>query len=459
MLGDTRGHVSDRRAQLEATLREQWSLDELAVYADELLGEGDPHGELIAIDLAEERTADRLVRRRALLAAWIGKKLAAAAGDRIHLGFIDSLAGHTLAGGEDELYAQLLASPAGKCVRRFHIRGSVAVVRAALKRLSWQPRPWLGKLEIEVTGSESFAGGKLVDDVVRATPWLDELAISGRRVLLGFPHPRLRKLRVSGCDAIGSLGGASRDVLPAVTHLDLAMCAEAGDIQTGRRVAALVLEQLPALTHLDLSRNEPGNRGPVHLGADADVFALLRDASVRARLTHLKLPALRTRASIETLLEAMAGMPALVAVEIARTHRASALPFELARHRVPVTLLRALPWPDVDDRDDILTISYPRSYNHTTLSLDPLYQALDASWSDYSIAARVAWLELLGALDDLHWLDARGLPVLREFPAATLEHALESVRDVPAWSSFHHRLRGSQEPTVLLSFTHASQDH
>ncbi len=445
--------MSDRRAELEAALRDHWNADDLAVYADELLAAGDPHGELIAIDLAPEQTASLLARRRALLATWIGKKLAAAAGDRIHRGFLDRLDNTTLHGHEDDRYAQLLASPAGRYVRAFHVSGSVAIVRAALKRLSWQPRPWLGKLVITVTGSEGFANAKLVTEVIAATPWLAELELTGRRVMTGFPHPRLRRLRVSGCDAIGTLGGLSREALPAVTHLDLAMGAGDGDHGSAKRTAVLALEQLPAVTHLDLSRNEPGNRGPHHLAGGLDVFELLREASVRTRLTHLRVPALRTRAAIEALLEAMDDMPALVEVTVARSYRELVLPYELARHRIPVKLGYALPWPDRENRDerDMLTITYP-SRQVATLRLGAIYELLDQSWASLPPAVRAAWSEVLGFIDELHWLDQRGAPIGRPFPTRVLERAFERLRDVEPWAVEYRRLSTTQTDTITLAW-------
>jgi hypothetical protein len=79
-------------SELEHSLVTSWRLDTLAVQADLLQQQGDPRGELMALDL-NPTPDDRgwRHRRQKLLAGWLGEPLAAHAGHLVQHGFIHAL--------------------------------------------------------------------------------------------------------------------------------------------------------------------------------------------------------------------------------------------------------------------------------------------------------------------------------------------------------------------------------
>jgi len=192
------------RDDLEAALVACWNVDDLAVYADHLLADGDPRGELIALDLHPDRVAPEWgARRQAALRAWLGGDLAARAQGLVRHGFVHALDDGKGAAGA--LTGPLLDSPAGAFVRSFTARGPATRVRASLQRLAARPRPYLTHLRIAIrTGAarEPAIGDAAAEALIAAAPRLVELDVSGRRVLGAFPHPALRRLRMSHHDSI-----------------------------------------------------------------------------------------------------------------------------------------------------------------------------------------------------------------------------------------------------------------
>jgi hypothetical protein len=191
------------RDDLEGALVACWNVDDLAVYADHLLAEGDPRGELIALDLQPDpESPEWAARRQAALRAWLGGDLAARVRGLVSHGFIHALDDGKGAAGA--LTAPLLDSPAGAFVRSFTARGPATRVRATIARLAARPRPHLTHLRLAVRGAarESALGDAAADALIAATPRLAELDVTGRRVLGAFPHPALRRLRMSNHDSV-----------------------------------------------------------------------------------------------------------------------------------------------------------------------------------------------------------------------------------------------------------------
>ncbi len=193
------------RDDLEEALLACWNVDDLAVYADHLLAEGDPRGELIALDLQPDETSGEWrARRQAVLRAWLGGDLAARAHAVVRHGFVHALDDGKGAAGA--LTGPLLDSPAGAYVRSFTTRGPATRGRASLQRLAARPRPHLTRLRIAIrsgaAGREPAISGQAAEALIAATPRLVELEVGGRRVLGSFHHPALRRLHMSHHDSI-----------------------------------------------------------------------------------------------------------------------------------------------------------------------------------------------------------------------------------------------------------------
>ncbi|MDQ3368050.1 MAG: hypothetical protein M3680_21705, partial [Myxococcota bacterium] len=147
------------RHELEADLHDRCDPETLAVYADLLQAEGDPRGELIALDLHASGGARTQQRRGALLQAWLGDEVAVAwdastqswyAGElgtavaTFDRGFADLVV--TEAPAATLVLASLLASPVGEVVRRISLRGSTGLLGDALVLIAARQRPWLEHL-------------------------------------------------------------------------------------------------------------------------------------------------------------------------------------------------------------------------------------------------------------------------------------------------------------------------
>jgi hypothetical protein len=211
------------RAQIEASLQARWSLDELAVYGDALIAEGDVRGELIALDLHREPRPLPIKRSRqrlALLARWLGEELAEPAYDLTRYGFI-----HTRPDSGEALLPVLeRVSPYVRSIDFLSYRR--AEITQLLEALAAAPRPWLGRLAITLNGDVTVRG-PIADDalaarLIAATPHLAELEIEARDLFAAFPHPALERLR-SSHRGIRTLAGDNAIPLPRVTEFDLAL--------------------------------------------------------------------------------------------------------------------------------------------------------------------------------------------------------------------------------------------
>jgi uncharacterized protein (TIGR02996 family) len=195
------------------------ALDEapLLVWADWLTAAGDPRGELIAIDVARERSPDdELDRRRAALLRSSGSRL---------LGTLD-LKGLTWSRGlvtgavledpfGDELVDELFAAPAVCGLRKLTLTNASSEAIAAIGR---EPRPHL--VELAAYGAAKVIG---FGPLWAACPSLRSVVAGARSVELQKVPKTLESLEVRGACA-------EREVTAALT---------------GGQLATLVLHQPP----------------------------------------------------------------------------------------------------------------------------------------------------------------------------------------------------------------------
>ncbi len=173
-------------SELERSLVESWSLDTLAVYADHLQRQGDPRGELMALDLSPTPEDEGWKhQRQALLVAWLGEELAARAGHLVQHGYLH-------AARQDRFHPpDLLDGPLGALVRSYTLRGD----EQALARFASRPRPWLTRLTLGNGGSAPFSD-TVRDALIASAPHLQELLLMGRPAFDAFMHPGVRRLYV-----------------------------------------------------------------------------------------------------------------------------------------------------------------------------------------------------------------------------------------------------------------------
>jgi uncharacterized protein (TIGR02996 family) len=146
------------REDLEAALRARPDDATLAVYADYLQAQGDPRGELIALDLTPPAmsTNGLEVRRGQLLEKWLGDDIELQfdrdqqlwyAGDlsssyaTFNCGFISLVLGDL-----EGVVPKLLGTSAGAYLREVSMTGQKDVLRPAVDALASRSRPWLQRL-------------------------------------------------------------------------------------------------------------------------------------------------------------------------------------------------------------------------------------------------------------------------------------------------------------------------
>lgn len=445
--------------ELEDALRARWDRDTLLVYADALQAQGDPRGELIALDVeAAERaiTPELALRRRRLLYEWLG-------GSTIHdrpiheasfrYGFVtDFFATRHNKCSPADLVRGLLKSPAGPFVRGLTLDvATEGELRDALHHLIYAARPWLERLEIR---AKTPASGIDIHALIRQTPRLHTLAVYGAPVLREFPHGAVRHV------CIDRNGLALLGTIPHVQSLDLALDdTDAEDIDAIDAVSiASTIGALPDLVHVDLSRNEPQFTSPPEdnytqpAAVTTDMLAFARVLPVQ-QLRTLRMPSIRTAQHARDLRTLVDRAPHLevIVVRAYAAHDALLATLEHPQIHLPAPFA----WPPVSTLSsrEALTITVPTEEHGDDVSLSQLVDHLEAQWDDLPPNARDAWTRFWAFLADLPWEDAKGQPVVRMFPAATLLTAVEPLDDfVPysgtpgLWAQLAEKLRAAELP-------------
>jgi hypothetical protein len=451
---------------LEAALLASWDRDTLAVYADHLQSLGDPRGELIALDLQlEQRATHELVERRtSLLSAWLGGLAPSDPhgswiGDSFRLGFVEDLVIACDQADAEARLAAVLTSPLGPYCRRVTIRGEVPAIERVLARLADVRHDWLRWLAVRRSPTydptPACVDAAVVERFVAAAPHLDVLELHGARVLDAFPHPGLRRLRLTGWSALPAV--FDRDApLASICELDLAF--DDPEQRAPRDVLPAV--HLPGLRRLDLARNEPRSVRDIYDGGYDDGYDTIGDgfdedevvdtggaiapttalgflASLahKRQLTHLRLPSLRSEAEFRQLAALVADMPALVDLELARGHyyRPPDLP-----HPARFQRAAAWPWPPLArlTAGECLEIVVPDSRSADTVSLADAVRIMEQRFDDLPADARYAWTRL--------WVTIAPLGPQDEptFPAEILVAALESCEIATGgWRQLRDELR------------------
>ena len=440
--------------QLEATLADDFSLDNLQVYGDALEATGDPRGQLIAIDLHIAKhgsSRDLEYRRRQRLRDWLelphtvdptkGPWKAVS----FKFGFVDDLRASNNYGFA-ALAEQVLNSPAGRFVRGLSLSLRMPLVAAVLRTLGSAPRPWLDRLAIvsrSRTSPPSSVWGRQpalldqawVPSVISATPRLRLLELAGNRLLRAFPHPHVSRLRLDGVDAFQAILEPGPE-LPAARELELTFAhAPDAPVLMERPWPALVpAESFPTLTRLDLSENWTRATTDTQVG----VFDVLPELGVRNQLEELRLWGILD--DNEWTRFRRVGMPRLRVLEVEH------LPPHLEREAPGVSIAKvAAHWPrDAGAIGEVFaTVSGGPSQRLPLAGLILVYrrarswmsrEAYDAwqtVWQTvealpYGLEGGVSSTILRGALDGLGYLDASHRDL---WPWARLQQHLQVLRE------------------------------
>jgi hypothetical protein len=462
--------MSSTRRDLEAALAAGFARETLAVYADHLLAEGDPRGELIALDLqidAHGTTTELVARRASLLSAFLGQLRPvdnphlAWVGDSFVRGFVDDLAIDASDPNACERLPAILASPVGPYLRGLTIRGDDAFLDRAVGIAARREHAWLEQLTlIKQTWTDAPAlADATIDAAIAAMPRLRRLAVEGRRVVDEFPHPALRELHVTGAAALGALATPGTP-FAAVDAIDLAFESATttywrdedyayddegnpAPAPPGTEAPPLALDpaRLPRVRRIDLSRNEPtdARSSSIAITGGGTVFDFLGRLPMRPQLTHLRLPSLRSADDVLALQRALLDMPALLEVELMRstTLREPELHHERARFTFAAS---KWPWPS---RDRVrsgqgLRVAIPGARAPDVVTLDTAVRAMEVRWAGLPADARSAWTMFWTFLEDLD--DTREAP----FPIDVLIYAIEACGtslDEGGWRELREDMR------------------
>jgi uncharacterized protein (TIGR02996 family) len=418
------------RDELEAALRVRPDDATLRVYADLLQAEGDPRGELIALDVEGIRDYKR---RGQLLTAWLGDDIPVAwsaahelwyAGDldgthaTFECGFIDI----TVTEGGAAPALRVLASPASDHVRRLSLSGPTYLLAAVLAQLVARRRPWLQHVAIARPRSEPalLVGASLGRAFAEATPALEVLDLDGRNLFERFTHPNLRELGVTGTEAIDLADGPPFPSLHAIDYQH--------DESRPRSRPLLAAARMPAVRRLCLARSQPGRA----------LYALLGTLPIAAQLSQLVVPAVRTSAEAALVQAAIDRMPVLRELVIARDYEPCAGAQRELRH--PWAQVR---WPEPAPwwPPDMLAGAVVR-VDDDAIELASLAALLDDS--ELADDERWIWWRF--------WTAVLALPAHHEhaFPAADLARGLDALGELPPEIERVHEALAERAPGTLV---------
>ena len=367
--------------RIEAALLASWDRENLAVYGDYLQANGDPRGELIAIDLHVERNgpSDELsARKRALIDAWLGPELAARvlAIGKISVGFVDIRWGLAA----DELERMLGVNAFASSLRAIALEDHDPGLRRAIDMIcSIRPR-WLerfGLARYPDAFDEKLQPSIAIDDdraraFADATPRLRVLTAAGANAFGELVHPSVRELCLYDYNAIASL---LHDGAPfvATTDIDLQLF----DVPSESELASLLPAcRFPVLRRLDLARNERHH---------AQVFELLRDHPLVPQLAWLRVPSLRNDAHVDAIEKIVAQMRGDAELVVARAYANTT--------RVPsprITMPPLWPWSPAGLRGH-LAVAIPGVTLKDTVKLNDVIKVLEVAFDQLPEPAREVW--------------------------------------------------------------------
>jgi hypothetical protein len=200
--------------------------------------------------------------------------------------------------------------------------------------------------------------------------------------------------------------------MPNVASIDFAFDP---DVRPPRGVLARLLApgRFPELRHLRLWREEPGERV---------LFPMLHEIAAAPQLTHLRLPALRSKRDVAQVQAAIDRLPALHDVEIARAyHCFIGIERELGHASARIRLPPVSAWPPMD-MIEVGGILWIQSHG---VRIDVLVELMEGQHLALPADARDAWDRFWHAVANLGW---RGDSHREELlPAAVMSTAFDEV--------------------------------
>jgi hypothetical protein len=441
--------VEKRASSLEEALLAAWDRDTLAVYADHLQAEGDPRGELIALDLQIEATGNNVElskRRTSLVFAWLGSLVpvdnvhASWVGDSLRFGFVEDL---QIDGNDPSAVArleQVLESPAGPYVRGVTLAGNAAALEGALRTLAEHEHAWLTQMSIG-TWNQTVIATDVAQQAFAKMPRLKSLELRPWAAFSPLSHPTIEKLAIRGEAVYRALGDGAKFDAVTELELDLTGTAVGWDEYYDEEYAVEAPEPpqpaefpevaFPALRKLDLSPNVTN--------IDA-AYAFLKKLAARTHVTHLKIPQLRAASDRENLMRVTRDMPKLEVVEVAMGHY-----YEPAD--IPgVRFVRAetWPWPTEELAQDVGMRIYQGSDTKfgDTVSIVDAVRVMERRFEKLPQPAREAWSQLWRLFATIKERGKKDPVNPARFSARAMADAVEAIPELMAngWRELREEL-------------------
>lgn len=409
----------ETRETLEAALAASWDRDTLTVYADHLQAEGDPRGELIALDLQIEAAGNNVElsrRRTSLLYAWLGGLVpvdnvhGSWVGDSMKFGFVEDL---VFDGREPNALArleQVIESPAGDYVRGMTMRGSAEDLERALAVVARREHGWLAKLSIGATYQSALIAPGIAREAFHAMPRLRTLELRGSPAFAPFSHPSIKRLVIENRAVYVALGDDAS--FSDLVELEVSL---GGSTAIYDEYDEEYYEEEPPPEQTPLPRIAFPSLRRLVLAGTAD-YDFLRALDARAHVTSLRIPVLRSASERDDLQAAIRDMAALETIEIA--HGSYYDPPDIPE----INLVRAerWAWPAQElAQGRGLRIYMPLAkYGDTVALIDAVY-VMEQSYETLEQHARDAWSQLWRFVAELG-------KTAQPFPARVLADAVDA---------------------------------
>jgi hypothetical protein len=428
------------RANYDALLRSEcdWT-SALSVYADCLLQDDDPHGELIAMDLAEvsepHSVTIRSSDRQTLERRWLGR-YGSHPDVKTNYGMVQIRVSESSYPAINEL----LARPQAKYIEAIFIDGPKRFIRHALEDMFVRDYPWMGRLSLVSDDGSGVTALTHVCSVQVNTyaPHLHSLRCDGHLLADEICDLGITFLRLDGeSSVVLQDDGATFEKVVAV-DIDLGPAYRFNS--GGLYRLSLSAQRFPRLSKMDLSRNTSRRL--------RDVCEYATAWSVVPKLRMVKFPVLRDVVDKKALEECLRSMSNVEVVEVAGVYGDSPISDHqraLFRHPDPK------PWFHRDDVDasSLLTLSVGgETYQ---VELLELCHVLENRYARLEVGSRNAWQTI--------WSDLR-LSGRAELAGSVWEQAMVPCLDAflaPKWKQFIESCPPNRAVDVVVDLgTHTS---
>lgn len=349
----------------------------MAVYADRLMEDDDPRGQLISMDLADVDVESAVWRseREAAVRRWLGF-LGSHPDVKTRLGLIQVELNETSYSSVRSLF---LDAPS-RFIEGIAMRGSKRFMRRCLDEILTGPYPWLGRISIvsSDTRDEVALTAETSHRLRTAAPALHTLYVGGVMIADDIADPGVTYLRVDGHRALPSF--VDGNVFGSVVTLDLLLTFAQARLPPEASNIAISSAKFPGLEILDLCRNRDRRL--------REVCDVLDGSSIASQLRSLRLPVIRDAADLAAVDLTLKHLTRVEEVTVADCYRGLVPPV----HRgLEVRCPTPKPWLHRDDVELTSMLELTLSARSFQVEIIELCHVLENKFSQLGEDSRSAW--------------------------------------------------------------------